>query len=252
MLAKFSLSEIPTCPAKDVNKDETRSRTEKLVARIGELQCALFAEKKQALLIVLQGVDGSGKDSTVKNVFSSCSHVGVRVQEFKRPTEEESAHDFLWRVHKVAPRKGMIQIFVRSHYEAVLIERVHKMISEERAQMRIQAINAFEQLLQFDNNTAILKFYLHMSREKQRKELQERVDDPAKQWKYNPQDWKEAKLWKKYIGFYEDAINQSSIAWHVVPADKHWYRDYVVADAVCNALEKMNPKLPTLKERAKK
>jgi hypothetical protein len=109
MLAKFSLSEISTCPANDVDKDETRSHTEKLVARIGELQCALFAEKKQALLIVLQGMDGSGKDSTVKNVFSSCSHVGVRVQEFKRPTEEDSAHDFLWRAHKIALRKGMIQ-----------------------------------------------------------------------------------------------------------------------------------------------
>jgi PPK2 family polyphosphate:nucleotide phosphotransferase len=249
MRAKISLSEIPTCPAKSINKNETNSRTEKLVAQIGELQCALFAEKKQALLIVLQGMDGSGKDSTVKNVFGSCSHVGVRVKEFKKPTEEESAHDFLWRAHMVAPGKGMIQIFVRSHYEAVLIERVHKMISEDRAQKRISAINAFEQLLQFDNRTVILKFYLHMSKEKQRKELQERIDDPTKQWKYNPLDWKEAKLWKKYLACYEDAINQSSTLWHVVPADKHWYRDYLIADAVRKTLEKMGPKLPTLKER---
>lgn len=247
MQARISLSKIPTCPAKNINRDEAKSRTEELVARIGELQCALFAETKQALLVVLQGMDGSGKDSTVKNVFGSCSHVGVTVKEFRKPTEEESAHDFLWRAHMAAPRKGMIQIFVRSHYEAVLIERVHNMISEDRIQKRISAINAFEQLLRFDNNTAILKFYLHMSKEKQRKELQERIDDPAKQWKYNPQDWKEAKLWKKYMACYEDVINRSSVAWHIVPADKHWYRDYLVADAVCNTLERMSPKLPTIK-----
>ena len=181
MQRQVVLSKIPTHPPKRIDRIQAKSETVKLVNRIGVLQYKLYAERNQALLVVLQGMDASGKDGAIKNVFDSCNPSGVRVTAFKRPTEEEFAHDFLWRVHKEVPQKGMVQIFVRSHYEDVLIQRVHKWISEERAFERIEAINSFENLLLFDNSTVVLKFYLHISREQQRKELQERFDDPEKQ-----------------------------------------------------------------------
>lgn len=248
MQDKLKLSKISTLPPEDLNKEKTIEKTKKMAERIGELQHALYAEKKQALLVVLQGMDGSGKDGAVNNVFAACSPSGVRVFGFRKPTDEEYAHDFLWRVHRVTPQKGMIQVFVRSHYEDVLIQRVHKWITEEKALKRIAAINAFEELLEFDSNTKVEKFFLYISREQQKMELQERIDDPKKQWKHNPADWKEAELWDKYMHCYEDAINRSSIPWHIVPVDKRWYRDYMIAGAVCKTLEKMNPKLPDLKE----
>jgi PPK2 family polyphosphate:nucleotide phosphotransferase len=246
-MGRIILSKISTLPPNDLEKNAAAVYTEKWVSRIGELQYALYAEKKQALLVVLQGMDGSGKDSTIKNVFNGCSALGVRVYQFRKPTEIESAHDFLWRVHKVTPEKGIIQIFVRSHYEDVLVQRVHKWISEERAKKRIEAINAFEELLKFDNKTVVLKFYMHISREQQKIELQQRINDRMKQWKHDASDWEESKLWEKYMACYEDAINQSSIPWHIVPVDKRWYRDYVIAKITCESLENMDPKLPTFK-----
>lgn len=248
-MEKVELAAISTLPPKKIKEDDARRDTEKFVKRISALQHALYAEKKQALLVVLQGMDGSGKDSAVKNVFGSCSPIGVTTYSFKKPTDEEFAHDFLWRVHQVCPRKGMIQIFIRSHYEDILIQRVHKWIDEERVQKRMGAINHFEKLLQFDNNTVILKFYLHISHDHQRKELQERIDDPVKQWKHNPADWKESELWDEYMRCYQDALNESAIQWHIIPVDKRWYRDYLVSDTVCKTLEKMNPKFPVLTEK---
>ncbi|HEX2014039.1 MAG TPA: PPK2 family polyphosphate kinase [Nitrososphaera sp.] len=248
MLHGISLSKMSTLPPEDLEKGQVEIETERMVNRIGYLQRLLYAEKKQALLVVLQGMDASGKDGAVKNVFDACNPSGVTVFAFKKPTEEELAHDFLWRIHKVAPQKGMIQIFVRSHYEDVLIQRVHKWISEERALKRIGAINSFEDLLMFDNNTTVLKFYLHISRERQMKELQDRIDNPEKHWKHNPADWKEAELWDEYIRCYEDVINRSTIPWHVVPVDNRWYRDYVIADVVTRTLDKLNPQLPGIKD----
>ncbi len=244
MSGRIRLSKISTLPPDNLEKEKAVAETKNMVKKIGELQHALYAEKKQALLVVLQGMDGSGKDGAVNNVFAACSPSGVRVSTFKKPTDEEFAHDFLWRVHKVTPQKGMIQIFVRSHYEDVLIQRVHGWISEERALKRIAAINAFEELLEFDNNTKVVKFFLYLSREQQKLELQERIDDPKKRWKHNPADWKEAELWDKYMDCYEDAINRSSIPWHIAPVDRRWYRDYAIAGAVSKTLARMNPKLP--------
>jgi PPK2 family polyphosphate:nucleotide phosphotransferase len=251
-MSRIILSKISTLPPDDLNKEAASARTEKWVQRIGELQHKLYAEKKQALLVVLQGMDGSGKDGGVRTVFGGCSPSGIMVYAFKKPTDEELAHDFLWRVHKVTPKKGMIHIFVRSHYEDVLVPQVHKWISKERTRNRIAAINAFEDLLVSENETVVLKFYMHVSQKEQKRQLQERVDDPAKQWKHNPADLKESEHWNEYMRGYEDVINQSTIPWHVVPVDKRWYRDYVMAKIICETLEKMKPQLPTFKTGVEK
>jgi PPK2 family polyphosphate:nucleotide phosphotransferase len=246
-MRRIILSKISTLPPSDLTKEAANAITQKRIQRIGELQHLLYGEKKQSLLVVLQGMDGSGKDGGVKNVFGECSPSGIMVYAFKKPTDEELEHDFLWRVHKVTPKKGMIHIFVRSHYEDVLLPRVHKWISKEQTKNRIGAINAFEELLKSENGTAVLKFYLHVSRKEQKRQLQERIDNPAKQWKHNPADIKESEHWDDYMHCYEDAISQSTIPWHIVPVDRRWYRDYVMAKVVCDTLEKMKPKLPTFK-----
>ena len=238
------LSEISTGPPADADKDIIHEATKQLRKRLAKLQHLLYAEQKHSLLVILQGMDASGKDGATRDVFGACSPSGINVKSFKKPTEEEFAHDFLWRVHKNVPAKGMIQVFNRSHYEDVLIQRVHGWITEERAQMRIRSINAFEELLQYDNNTTVLKFYLHISPDKQREELQERIDEPEKHWKHNPNDWKEAKHWDEYMRCYEAVINESVIPWHIVPVDKRWYRDYKIAKTVVEALEKLDMKLP--------
>lgn len=244
----IKLSDISTDAPKHLEKEAARAQTSEWVKRIGELQAILYAQKKYSLLVVLQGMDGSGKDSAVKNVFTECNPVGLNVIGFKKPTELEFAHDFLWRIHPHAPAKGMINIFIRSHYEDVLIQRVHQWIDETRVDKRIQAINAFEELLQFDNNTIILKFYLHISKEQQEKELRERMTDPQKYWKHNAADWEERKLWDEYIRCYEDVINRSTIAWTVTPVDQRWYRDYVIAKTILDALEKLDLQYPKMVE----
>ncbi len=243
----IKLSEIPTIPPEGLEEKVIDTETEKLVRKLSNLQSKLFAEKKQSLLIVLQGMDGSGKDGITKNVFKGCSPMGVSAYSFRKPTDEEFAHDFLWRVHKHAPPRGEIQIFVRSHYEDILIQRVHKWIDESRVKSRMEAINHFERLLQFDNHTTVLKFYLHISPTKQMEKLEERKKDPEKYWKHNPDDIKEAVLWDEYMRCYEDVLNWSTIPWHVIPVDKRWYRDYLVAKIVVNHLEKMNPQYPPLR-----
>lgn len=242
----MNLSFISTDAPEGMDKRETIEKTKELVDRIGYLHRVLTAERKHALLVVFQGMDASGKDSVVKNVFKECSHIGLNAHSFKKPTDEEFAHDFLWRIHKLAPQKGNVQIFVRSHYEDVLIQRVHGWISEEHAQKRIESINALETLLQYDNNTTTLKFYMHVSKKEQQKQLEERINDPEKHWKHNDNDWQEAEHWDDYMRCYEDVFNRSTIAWHICPCDQRWYRDYFVAKRVVEALEAMNMKLPPL------
>lgn len=154
------------------------------------------------------------------------------------------AHDFLWRVHRWAPEKGMLTIFNRSHYEDILIQRVHKWIDMTRVKKRMAAINAFEELLEFDNNTLIFKFYMHVSKEEQAVQLQERLDDPNKYWKHNPGDWEERKLWDQYMEAYEYAINESSVPWHICPVDNRWYRDYFILKILVDGLEKLNMNMP--------
>lgn len=244
----IKLSEISTLPPQGIDKGDLKKVTKKQIDRLGELQQILMAQEKHAVLVVFQGMDASGKDGAVKNVFEECHPNGIGSYSFKKPTDEEFAHDFLWRVHKRAPAKGMIQIFNRSHYEDILIQRVHGWITEEQVRMRMNAINAFEELLAFDNNTVVLKFYLHLSYEQQAIELQERIDEREKHYKHNPGDWKEREHWDDYMRCYEYALNNSNIPWTIVPVDQRWYRDYIVSKTIVEALEKLEMKYPLLKE----
>lgn len=249
----IKLSTISTLPPKDVNEKALKKKTKKLAERLGELQRLMSAEGKHSLLVIFQGMDASGKDGAVKNVFSECALEGVNVRSFKKPTEEEFAHDFLWRIHKEVPAKGMIKVFNRSHYEDILIQRVHQWIDDEKAEKRMNAINAFEELITFDNNTHIFKFYLHLSYEQQAIELQQRMDEREKYWKHNDNDWKEREHWDDYMRYYEYAINHSKIPWHIVPVDERWYRNYIVLSALVNHLESLNMEYPLLvTERNKK
>ncbi len=244
----IKLSDYDTRPPKDIDKGEIKDQTEAFAERLGDLHQLLLAEQKHAILVIFQGMDASGKDGAVKKVFRKCTHNNINVYSFKKPTEEEFAHDFLWRVHQRVPAKGNIQVFNRSHYEDVLIQRVHGWIDEERYKKRMNAINAFEDLLQFDNNTLIFKFYLHLSYEQQEKELQERIDEHDKNWKHNPNDWKEREHWSEYMQCYEDVLNQSVLPWTIVPVDERWYRDYIVAKTIVEGMEKLNMQYPKISE----
>ena len=244
----IKLNEISTRPPEGLVKEEIKKETKKLIDRLGELHYRLMAEQKHSVLVIFQGMDASGKDGAVRNVFEECHPNGLNTYSFKKPTDEEFAHDFLWRIHKKAPGKGSIMVFNRSHYEDVLIQRVHGWISEERVAMRMNAINAFEELLAFDNNTVVLKFYLHLSKEQQALELQERIDEKDKHWKHNPGDWEERKHWPDYMRCYEYVLNNSTIPWTITPVDVRWYRDYIVSKTIVEALERLNMEYPPLKK----
>lgn len=246
-MAKTSLirlSEISTLPPKGAKKDSIQKKTAQLVKRLGELQHLLYAEGKHSVLIILQGMDASGKDGAVRKVFSECTIAGLDLVSFKKPSEEEFAHDFLWRVHRWAPQKGMFTIFNRSHYEDILIQRVHKWIDMTRVEKRMAAINAFEDLLQFDNNTLIFKFYMHVSQAEQEVQLRERLEDSSKFWKHRDADWEERKFWPQYMEAYEYAINKSTTPWHICPVDKRWYRDYFIVKTLVERLEQIEFQLP--------
>lgn len=250
MPAMKRLSKISTRAPKGFEKEKIKSTTLKLQQRLRELQSVMYAENKWSALIVLQGLDASGKDGSVKNVFSGVNPMGCKVQSFKKPTEEEVAHDFLWRVHAHAPRKGMIQIFNRSHYEDVLVPRVHKWLPMKEIRKRFEYINSFEQLLQ-SSGTLIFKFYLHISREEQQQRFAERLTLPEKKWKYQDADIKESKMWDSYIEAFEDIFEHCSpsIPWTIVPADQNWYRNYVIAKVIVERLEKLNMQYPDLPDK---
>ncbi len=246
----MDLSKISTKPPKELDKVKIKKETAKLAKRIAEKQQLIYSEGKKAVLIVFQGMDASGKDGATRKVFKYCSPSGIRAHAFKKPTDLEFAHDFLWRVHKLAPAKGQIVIYNRSHYEDILIQRVHKWIDEDRVDARINAINAYEKLLIEDNNTTILKFYMHISPERQLEKLQERIDDPAKNWKHNEGDWEQREHWAEYMKCYEDVIDRCDAApWIVAPVDSRWYRDYFIATKVMEALDKLEISLPTLPKK---
>jgi PPK2 family polyphosphate:nucleotide phosphotransferase len=248
-MGKIKLKEIDTRAPKDRDKKETKDKLEQILQELDELQNLLFAEAQHSLLVVIQGMDAGGKDGAVRNVFGKLNPQGVLVKSFKEPTPEELSHDFLWRVHAHAPAKGTIQIFNRSHYEDILITRVHKMIDDKTAHRRMQAINDFERLLSEDNGTKILKFYLHISPEEQHTRLEERIKNPAKQWKYNENDLKEAKFWDEYRKMYEDCFEHcDETPWTIVPSDQNWYKEYVIASAVKDALKAMDMHYPGLKK----
>jgi PPK2 family polyphosphate:nucleotide phosphotransferase len=248
-MARIKLGEISTRAPKDVDKAETKDKMVKMHEEFSDLQNLLFASNTYSLLVVIQGLDASGKDGAIRNVFNSTNPQGVAVVSFKVPTEEEYAHDFLWRIHRNAPRKGMIQIFNRSHYEDVLVTRVHKWCDDETANARMKAINDFEQLLEKHNNTHILKFYLHVSREEEMGRLKERMEDPAKMWKYNEKDFAEAELYDEYHKMYEDCFEKcDAVPWTIVPADQNWYKEYVILKTILETLRSLDMKFPGLKK----
>jgi len=214
--------------------------------QIDTLQDRLYAEGKQALLIVLQGTDTAGKDGTIRHVFKETSPLGVVVTPFRKPSEEELAHDFLWRTHLAAPRRGFIGVFNRSHYEDVLIGRVRKFAPKDEIEARYDQINAFEKILS-ENGTTILKFMLHISKKEQGERLQERLDEAKSRWKFNPSDLDDRKLWDDYQAAYEIMLDRCSTAWapwFVIPADRKWARNAAIAAIVRATLEKMDPRYP--------
>ncbi len=248
-MSKIDLKETDTRAPKDFDKEETKEKLEKILPELDELQNLLYAESKNSLLVVIQGMDASGKDGTIRNVFGKLNSQGVLVKSFKAPTDEELSHDFLWRIHSHAPYKGVIQLFNRSHYEDILVTRVHNWIDDKTAKKRMQAINDFERLLTDHNDTHILKFYLHISPDEQKARLDERIHNPSKQWKYNADDFKEAKLWDTYLEMYEDCFeNCSEPPWTIVPSDQNWYKEWVIATTVRDTLKKLNMQYPGLKK----
>ncbi|MET0637227.1 MAG: PPK2 family polyphosphate kinase [Chitinophagaceae bacterium] len=242
------LKEIDTRAPDKLDKQTIKEETKKILAEMNDLQNLLYAESKHSVLVILQGMDASGKDGVVRNVFSDMNPQGVQVSSFKTPTAEELSHDFLWRIHLRAPARGMIQIFNRSQYEDVLITRVHGWINDELAAKRFKAINQFEKLLVNHNNTKILKCYLHISPEEQSERLKERMEDATKMWKYNAKDEKEAEHWDRYNVMYEDVFkNCNDPEWLIVPADQNWYKEYVIAKALVELLKGLNMSYPAIK-----
>lgn len=230
---------------------EDRKSTEKEFLKLREeliaLQPRLYAENRQKLLIVLQAMDAGGKDGTIRNVFKGVNPQGVKVSSFKGPSVRELSHDFLWRVHRDVPGTGQIGVFNRSHYEDVLVVRVHRLVPESVWRPRFEQINQFELLLN-DTGTRVLKFYLHISPDEQRQRFQERLDDPAKHFKFSLDDLEKRKQWDEYTAAYEEALTRCNTPWapwHVIPADRKWYRNYAVTRVIVETLRDMNPQFPT-------
>jgi PPK2 family polyphosphate:nucleotide phosphotransferase len=245
--SKVRLSDAgAAAPAGAPSKDEALARVARLASRMDELQNALYAEGRRALLVVLQGLDTSGKDGTIRKVFRELNPQGLSVAAFKAPSPVELAHDYLWRVHMAVPPKGGVGVFNRSHYEDVLVVRVHQLVPESVWRQRYDQIVRFERHL-VENGVTILKFFLHISRDEQRQRLLARLEDSTKYWKFAPRDLEERKLWDAYTAAYEEALERTSTdlaPWYVVPADKKYLRDLLVAEAVAEALERMGPKYP--------
>ncbi|QHT68497.1 polyphosphate kinase [Rhodocytophaga rosea] len=241
----MKLSHLPTRAPEDLDKEKTKDQTLTLLSYLQEKQDILYAQQQYSLLIVLQGLDASGKDGLVKKVFSGVNPMGCQVKAFKAPTEEELSHDFLWRIHKYTPAKGMIQIFNRSHYEDVLVPRVEGWVKPAVIKRSYGYINSFEQLLQ-DSNTLILKFFLNVSEDKQRERIQERITDPNKHWKYDPGDMLVVKKRDDYLEAYQDVVEECSpdIPWTIVPADQNWYKEYVVAKKIVDTLDTLDLRYP--------
>jgi PPK2 family polyphosphate:nucleotide phosphotransferase len=228
------------------DKAEGEAETEQNRRELDDAQELLWADNSRALLVVLQGMDTCGKDGTIRHVMTGVSPQGCVVTSFKVPNEEERDHDYLWRVHKAAPRKGEIGVFNRSHYEDVLVVRVHGLVTERVWRARYEEINAFEKHLH-ENGTRILKFFLHISKGEQKKRLRARLDDPKKNWKFSEGDIEERKLWDEYMEAYEEAITRCSTEWapwFVIPADRKWFRNLAVSEIITEALKDMNLKWP--------
>lgn len=250
VIPKIKLKHFDPNFSDGLDKKEVREETERLHRRIGELQHLLYANARCALVVMFQGMDAAGKDSSVRNLLIDVNPAGVETANFKEPSREELAHDFLWRIHKAIPRYGNIGIFNRSHYEDVLVVRVQKIVPKEIWQQRYKQINAFEKVL-FENRVILLKFFLHLSKEEQAVRFQDRLENPAKNWEFSSSDLVSRSHWDEYQQAFEDMLNECSTRicpWHVVPADRKWYRDYMVAKTVVDTLEDLKMRWPKPKE----
>ncbi len=230
----------------DISKHKGENELEGHVEQLAELHDLLYAENKRALLIVLQGMDAAGKDGTIRHVMSGVNPQGCTVTSFKEPSTKELEHDFLWRIHAAVPEKGSIGIFNRSHYEDVLVVRVHRIVAKEVWKSRYEQINAFERIL-VENDVCILKFFLHISREEQEKRFQQRLEDPQKNWKISPADFREREYWDEYQKAYEDAITKCSTKgapWYIIPSDHKWFRNYCVSQIILSTLQSFHMQYP--------
>lgn len=245
--SKLRLGKIdPGYSGKHESPETAKEEIAKEMARMDRLQYLLYADASQSLLIVLQGLDASGKDGVIRHLFTGMNPQGTRVFAFKQPTHEEMAHDFLWRVHRRAPANGEVVIYNRSHYEDVLAVRVHKLVPRSVWSKRYELINDFEEILN-ENGTRILKFCLHISPNEQLDRFRQRLDDPARQWKISDSDYAERKLWPRYIKAYEEAIEKTSTKrapWYVIPSNHKWFRNLVISQIVADAMDDMDLKLP--------
>jgi PPK2 family polyphosphate:nucleotide phosphotransferase len=242
---KIKIADYPTFN-KEWDRGKTEEKTVKILKKIRKLQNKMYAQNKFSLLLVLQGTDASGKDGVTKGLLKYCNPLGIKIYSFKKPTENEYAHDFLWRVHQVVPRKGELQIFIRSHYEDILVPTVEKFIPAEAIEKRYKIINNFEKLLE-DNNTTVLKFFMNVSKEAQKGRLMERIELKEKHWKHKDGDWDTREKYDEYLAVYEKIINTcNTIPWHIVPSDKNWQKLYYIADVVLKTLEEIDLKWPAL------
>lgn len=231
------------------DKSKAREELDVLTADLADLQYKLYAQATTGLLVVFQAMDTAGKDGVIRKVFGPLNPQGVQVASFKQPTPVEQAHDYLWRIHKVVPAKGMIRVFNRSHYEDVLVYKVHNLVSDKALEQRYRQINDFERYLS-ENNVVIVKFFLHISKEEQRERLQARLDTPDKRWKFHVGDLAERKLWNDYQKAYQAALDKcaDNAPWYIIPADRKWYRDWAVASILKATLKKINPSFPEPEE----
>ncbi|MBG0785982.1 MAG: polyphosphate kinase 2 family protein [Anaerolineaceae bacterium] len=244
--SNVKLSDFATRYEDDLEKKEGKAQLAEKAVALSQLQELLYAEHKHKVLIVLQGIDTSGKDSTIRHVFGDVNPQGTKVANFKVPTEKELDHDYLWRVHPHTPGKGEIVIFNRSHYEDVLVVRVHGLVPEKVWKKRYDHINAFERLLA-DEGTTILKFFLNVSKEEQARRFLARLDEPEKRWKFNPGDLEEREYWDDYNKAYEDMLSKTSTGWapwYVIPSDRKWYRNLAVATVILKTLQNLDMQFP--------
>jgi PPK2 family polyphosphate:nucleotide phosphotransferase len=241
----MKISDLPTFN-KEWNKDETEKKTKKILKEIGELQYKMYAQNRYSIIVVLQGTDASGKDGLTKGLLRYCNPIGLEVYSFKKPTDLEYAHDFLWRIHQVCPANGVLQVFIRSHYEDILVPSVEKYIPAEVIDKRYEMINTFEKLLE-SNGTKVLKFFLNVSKEAQKERLMERIELREKHWKHKDSDWDTREKYDEYMKVYQKILTRcNDVPWTVVPADKNWQKLYAVAVVVLKTLKELDLQWPEL------
>ena len=241
------LNNIDSSPPNHLKKKEIKRELKQLKEKMIAFQKKMNAQGKYSLLLVFQGMDASGKDGATRRVLEGVNPSGIKVKSYKKPTDEEFAHDFLWRVHQHTPAKGMIQVFNRSHYEDILVPSVMGYIPKEEIEKRYELINSFEKLLEL-NGTKVLKFYLHVSKEEQLVRLQERIDNPEKHFKHKDGDWETRENWDSYMGVYQSLFDKcNDIPWHIIPSDENWYKTKLITEKIIAAFESMDLEWPELK-----